>query len=102
MYERVISVLVKFCVAAIGVCVFQCVASAAHFFIAEREVGMNYITVKEASERWGYGEATIRKWCKDGLLSVVCKPEKVNGHWQIPANVKCPKPVKQKIKEAYK
>lgn len=58
---------------------------------------MNYITVKEAAERWGYGEATIRKWCKDGSLSVVCKPKKVSGRWQIPNEAVCPKPIKTKV-----
>ena len=37
---------------------------------------MEYITVHEASERWGYPEATIRKWCKAGTLDVVIKAEK--------------------------
>ena len=57
--------------------------------------GMEYITVKEASARWGYSEDTIRKWCKEGLFSVVCKAEKKSGRWQIPASAKCPKSVKK-------
>lgn len=56
---------------------------------------MEYITVKEASGLWGYKEATIRKWCKEGKLSVICKAEKKNGRWQIPAIAECPKPVKR-------
>lgn len=55
---------------------------------------MDYITTKEASARWGYSEATICKWCRDGLLSVVCKAEKISGRWQIPEAAKCPKPLK--------
>ena len=55
---------------------------------------MEYITVKEASARWGYSEDTIRKWCKEGLFSVVCKAEKKSGRWQIPASAKCPKSIK--------
>ena len=55
---------------------------------------MDYITTKEASERWGYSEATIRRWCKEGSLSVVCKAEKVSGRWNIPATAKCPKSIK--------
>ena len=55
---------------------------------------MEYITVKEASARWGYSEETIRKWCQKGLFSVVCKAEKKNGRWQIPAVAQCPKPIK--------
>lgn len=56
---------------------------------------MEYISVKEASEKWGYGESTIRKWCRAGLLSVVCKAEKTGGHWRIPKDAKCPKPIKK-------
>lgn len=55
---------------------------------------MEYITVKEAATRWGYSETTIRKWCQEGLLSVVCKAEKKSGRWQIPAAAQCPKPIK--------
>ena len=55
---------------------------------------MEYITVKEAAARWGYSETTIRKWCQDGLLSVVCKAKKKSGRWQIPAAAQCPKPIK--------
>lgn len=58
---------------------------------------MDYITVKEAAQQWGYGETTIRKWCQAGIISVECKAEKVNGRWKIPANVKCPKPIKTKV-----
>ena len=57
---------------------------------------MNYITTKEASKKWGYSEDTIRKWCKNGLLSVVCEAEKISGRWQIPSTAQCPKPLKSK------
>lgn len=57
--------------------------------------GMEYITTKEAAELWGYSEDTIRKWCRKGMLTLVCKPEKKNGRWQIPANVQCPKVIKK-------
>lgn len=57
---------------------------------------MEYITVKEASEKWGYSEATIQKWCRDGVLSIECKAEKKSGRWQIPAIIKCPKQIKSK------
>lgn len=57
---------------------------------------MEYMTVKEASAKWGYSEAVIRKWCKEGLLSVISRAEKKGGRWQIPANAECPRPIKQK------
>lgn len=56
---------------------------------------MEYMTTKEASERWGYSEATIRKWCKEGLLFTVHKAEKKSGRWQIPAGAQCPKSIKK-------
>lgn len=60
---------------------------------------MEYITVKDAAEKWGYSESTIRKWCKAGLLSIMCKAEKKDGHWKIPASAECPKPIKKKESE---
>lgn len=57
---------------------------------------MEYMTTKEAAERWGFSEETIRKWCKSNQLSAVVKAEKVRGRWRIPANVECPKPLKHK------
>lgn len=57
---------------------------------------MEYMTTKEAAALWGYKEATIRKWCKEGKLIVICKAEKKSGRWQIPSNVQCPKPIKVK------
>lgn len=60
---------------------------------------MDYISVKEAAEKWGYGEGTIRKWCKEGALSVTCKAEKKGGRWQIPANAECPKSIKKEESE---
>ena len=57
---------------------------------------MNYMTTKEAAEKWGYSEGTICKWCREGKFSVVCKAEKKNGRWQIPEAAICPKPLKGK------
>ncbi len=45
---------------------------------------MEYMTTKEAAERWGFSEETIRKWCKSNQLSAVVKAEKVRGRWRIP------------------
>lgn len=59
---------------------------------------MEYITVREASEKWGYSEAMIRKWCKNGILSVEYKAEKKGGRWQIPKNAECPRKLKAKEK----
>lgn len=55
---------------------------------------MRYLSVKEAAQKWGYSESTIRNWCKNGLIKITVGAEKKNGHWQIPAEAKCPKKVK--------
>lgn len=52
---------------------------------------MEYLSVKEVAEKWGYSEATIRKWCRDGLIKITVGAEKKSGRWQIPADAMCPK-----------
>ena len=52
---------------------------------------MEYMGTKEAAEKWGYSESTIRKWCKEEKIQLLVKPEKVSGRWRIPANAECPK-----------
>ena len=52
---------------------------------------MKYYSVKEMSEKWGYSESTIRKWCRQGLIKVTFEAEKKNGRWLIPADASCPK-----------
>ena len=55
---------------------------------------MKYISVKEAAKKWGYSESTIRKWCREGIISVTLGAEKKDGRWLIPENAKCPKNIK--------
>lgn len=57
---------------------------------------MEYMGTKEASEKWGYKQSTIQKWCREGKIVLVLKPEKSkhNGQWQIPINAECPRPIK--------
>ena len=57
---------------------------------------MKYITVKEAAEKWGYCEATVRKWCKAGKIKVSYTAEKKKGRWRIPADAECPSAKKKK------
>lgn len=57
---------------------------------------MKYLSVKEVASMWGYSEATIRKWCKQGIIKVAYAAEKRNGRWQIPADAQCPKKIKNK------
>ena len=59
---------------------------------------MEYMTPKEAAEQWGYHVDTVRKWCRQEKLVIILKAEKDSrGHWQIPANIECPKPIKNNI-----
>ena len=55
---------------------------------------MQYLSVKDVSLKWGYSEATIRTWCRKGLINITVGAEKRNGHWQIPSNAQCPKKLK--------
>lgn len=55
---------------------------------------MKYLSVKETAAIWGYSEATIRKWCKLGMIAVTIGAEKKNGRWQIPADAQCPQKIK--------
>ena len=59
---------------------------------------MKYLTVKEAAEMWGYSEETIRRWCKNGFLSVTFVAVKKNGRWMIPEDAPCPQKVKKRVK----
>ena len=58
---------------------------------------MQYLSVKEAAEKWGYSEDTIRKWCREGLITISVGAEKKSGRWQIPVDAKCPKPIKERL-----
>ncbi|MBR2860446.1 MAG: helix-turn-helix domain-containing protein [Clostridia bacterium] len=55
---------------------------------------MQYLTVEEAAEKWGYGKETVRKWCRQGLIKITVGAEKKSGRWQIPADAQCPKKIK--------
>ena len=52
---------------------------------------MQYLSVKEAAKKWGYSEETIRKWCREGLITATIRAEKKSGRWQIPSDAQCPK-----------
>ena len=45
----------------------------------------------EASRKWGYTQATIRKWCKVGLIKNASR-DKEGSPWHIPKDAICPKP----------
>lgn len=54
---------------------------------------MEFITVKQAAERWGLSERRLQTMCNDGVIPGVLK----FGHaWAIPENAE--KPVDKRIK----
>ncbi|MDE5965746.1 MAG: helix-turn-helix domain-containing protein [Lachnospiraceae bacterium] len=57
---------------------------------------MEYMGTKEAAKKWGYAQGTISKWCREGKIRLVVKPEKKGGQWQIPVNAECPNKEKRK------
>lgn len=44
----------------------------------------------EASKKWGYTQATIRKWCAKGLIEGA-EQDKKGSSWHIPQNAQCPR-----------
>ena len=49
---------------------------------------------KEAAEKWGYTPATIRSWCKKGLIKNATQDSK-GSTWHIPKDAECPKKIKK-------
>lgn len=49
----------------------------------------------EAANLWGYKQATISEWCRNGLIPGASQ-DKVGSPWHIPKDAKCPRPIKKK------
>lgn len=47
------------------------------------------------SKKWGYTQATIQKWCRDGLIKNATH-DKPGSPWHIPKETQCPKKIKVK------
>ena len=45
---------------------------------------------KEASEKWGYPQATIATWCRKGLIPDATH-DSYGSPWHIPKDAECPK-----------
>lgn len=56
---------------------------------------MEYMGTKQASEKWGYSQATISNWCRKGIIKDA-EQDKAGSPWRIPINADCPKTVKVK------
>ena len=59
---------------------------------------MDYITVREAAEKWGVSERRINQYCAEGRIPGA---ERFGGAWAIPAGAEKPgDPRKQKTQTA--
>lgn len=50
---------------------------------------------KEAAEQWGCTQATVSKWCREGMIENAeqdCK----GSPWRIPINTECPRKLKKR------
>lgn len=56
---------------------------------------MEYMGTKEAAEKWGYTQATISSWCRQGIIENAEQDSK-GSPWRIPINTECPKKEKGK------
>ena len=54
---------------------------------------MNYISIKEAAEKWGISERRIQRLCEDGHIAGVVRFSRV---WAIPKDVEKPKDTRKK------
>ena len=50
---------------------------------------------KEAAEKWGYTQATISSWCRQGIIENAEQDSK-GSSWRILINTECPKKEKGK------
>lgn len=50
---------------------------------------------KEASDKWGYSQSAISKWCRAGLIEGASQDAR-GSPWHIPKDAKCPRPIKNK------
>lgn len=53
---------------------------------------------QEASEKWGYSQATISGWCRKGLIKDASQ-DKTGSPWHIPKDAECPRTIKKKVNE---
>lgn len=53
------------------------------------------VGTRQKAEEWGYDQATISKWCREGLIEGA-NQDKPGSPWHIPKDAKCPKTIKRK------
>lgn len=50
----------------------------------------------EASKLWNYTQATITRWCREGLIPGA-EQDREGSPWHIPKNAVCPKKSRKKM-----
>ena len=58
---------------------------------------MEYITVREAAEKWGVSERRINQYCSEGRIHGT---ERFGGSWAIPVDAKKPGDLRKQKKRA--
>lgn len=53
------------------------------------------VGTKEMAKQWGYSQATISRWCREGLIEDADQDGK-GSPWHIPKDAECPRPIKKK------
>ena len=53
---------------------------------------INDIIINEF-QKWGYTQATISKWCREGLIPNATQ-DKPKSPWHIPKDAQCPRKIK--------
>lgn len=51
---------------------------------------MEYMGTKEAAQKWGYTQATVARWCREGIIKSA-EHDSAGSPWRISVNEKCPK-----------
>lgn len=49
---------------------------------------MEYMTVRQAAEKWNRSERWVQILCQNGRIEGACRPAR---DWLLPADAKCPK-----------
>lgn len=55
---------------------------------------MEMMGTRAAAEKWGYSQAIIQKWCREGRIKDA-EQDKKSRPWRIPINAECPRKPKK-------
>lgn len=68
---------------------------ALHKNRGERDKLAETMGTREASDKWGYSQAYISEWCRNGLIPSASQ-DRAGSPWHIPKDAECPRPIKKK------